>query len=81
VESLIFPADAASCSADEMDWNELKGSWNLALQTLGLGRYLAQQRGEIPILWQAMRNNQFLADGYALIGNDCINFLPVVTNE
>ncbi len=81
VESLMFPADAASCSADEMEWNELKGSWNLALQTLGLGRYLAQQRGETPILWQAMRDNQFLADGYALIGNDCLNFLPVVTNE
>ncbi len=81
VESLMFPADAPSCNADEMEWNELKGSWNLALQTLGWGRYLAQQRGETPILWQAMRDNQFLADGYALIGNDCLNFLPVVTNE
>ncbi|MEJ2748118.1 MAG: hypothetical protein P8183_09460, partial [Anaerolineae bacterium] len=81
VESLMFPADAASCSADELVWNELKGSWNLTLQTLGWGRYLAQQRGETPVLWQAMRDNQFLAGGYALIGDDCLNFLPVVNKE
>ena len=77
----MFSADSVSCNPGEMDWNELKGSWNLALQTLGWGRYLAQQRSEMPILWQAMRDNPFFAKGYALIGNDCNNFLPMVVNE
>ncbi|MCB9421307.1 MAG: hypothetical protein H6667_16005 [Ardenticatenaceae bacterium] len=81
IESLMFPADATSCSADELVWNELKGSWNLTLQALGWGRYLAQQRGETPVLWQAMRDNPFLTNGYALIGQECHNFLPVVNKE
>ena len=36
VESLMFPAGAA-CDADGVVWNRLKGSWNLALQTLRSG--------------------------------------------
>lgn len=75
VESLMFPANAASCGADEIIWNELKGSWNLALQTLGWGRYLARERGEWPVLWQAMNDNDFLAGGYDLMAHQCV-YLP-----
>lgn len=77
VESLMFPADAVSCSADEVVWNELKGSWNLALQTLGWGRYLAREQGEAPILWQAMQDNDFLANGYDLVAHQCV-YLPYI---
>lgn len=49
VESLMFPPGAA-CDASGVVWNHLKGSWNLALQTLGWGRYLAQQQGQTPFL-------------------------------
>ncbi|HSQ26056.1 MAG TPA: hypothetical protein VLM80_02920, partial [Anaerolineales bacterium] len=65
-ESILF-ASGASCTADNLDWNELKGSWNIALQTLGWGRYLAEQRGQKPILWQAASSNAFLRDGYDLL--------------
>jgi hypothetical protein len=66
VESLIFPVDA-SCDAAAMEWNQLKGSWNLALQTLGWGRYLAERRGQVPVLWQAATANQLLRKGYLLL--------------
>ena len=66
VESLLFPA-GSNCAADEAQWNHLKGSWNLVLQTLGWGRYLAQRAGNVPILWQATFNNKFLRDGYLLL--------------
>jgi hypothetical protein len=66
VESLMFPAGAA-CDSTGVVWNELKGSWNLALQTLGWGRYLAERRGQVPVLWQATTANAFLRRGYRLL--------------
>lgn len=68
VESLFFE-DQANCDPGSMTWNSLKGSWNLALQTLGWGRYLVQRRGEIPVLWQAVTENPFLAKGYAVLAS------------
>jgi hypothetical protein len=66
VESLMFP-EKSGCDADSVVWNQLKGSWNLALQTLGWGRYLAQRRGESPILWQATIANPLLHTGHSLL--------------
>ena len=66
VESLMFPAGAA-CDSDGVVWNQLKGSWNLSLQTLGWGRYLAERRGQVPVLWQATTANAFLRRGYRLL--------------
>jgi hypothetical protein len=66
VESLMFPV-GAGCDPASAAWNQLKGSWNLALQTLGWGRYLAERRGEIPVLWQATTANAVLRSGYRLL--------------
>ena len=66
VESLMF-SEKSICNADSIVWNHLKGSWNLALQTLGWGRYLAERRGEPPILWQATTANPLLRDGHSLL--------------
>jgi beta-glucosidase len=66
VESLMFPV-GAGCDPASAVWNQLKGSWNLALQTLGWGRYLAERRGEIPVLWQATTANALLRRGYRLL--------------
>ena len=66
VESLMFPAGAA-CDSGGAVWNQLKGSWNLSLQTLGWGRYLAERRGQVPVLWQAAMANAFLREGYLLL--------------
>ena len=80
VESLMFPAGTTDCRATNMQWNHLKGSWNLALQTLGWGRYLAQRQGQIPVLWQATTSNTFLHDGYRLLvpeGQSCVH-LPLI---
>ncbi len=77
----MFPIDATSCSAEEIDWNGLKGSWNLSLQTLGWGRYLAQEQGQTPILWDAMTSNQFLNDGYGLLTGDCLRYLPLILKD
>ena len=54
----MFPAGAA-CDSGGVVWNQLKGSWNLALQTLGWGRFLAERRGQVPVLWQATTANAF----------------------
>ena len=80
-ESMLF-ASGASCTADNLDWNELKGSWNLALQTLGWGRYLAEQRGQKPVLWQAAASNAFLHDGYDLLTPNELPYvyLPIAIN-
>ncbi len=43
VESLMFPVDL-NCDPANIEWNQLKGSWNLSLQTLGWGRYLGRTR-------------------------------------
>jgi hypothetical protein len=79
VETLMFPP-GSSCDPMEVEWNHLKGSWNLALQTLGWGRYLAQQRGEIPILWQAAAANSFLDAGYSLLA-PVYHYLPLVVKD
>jgi hypothetical protein len=67
VESLMFSPGATGCDATQLEWNHLKGSWNLALQTLGWGRYLARQHGGMPILWQATMVNPLLRTGYLLL--------------
>jgi len=76
VESLAFP-DNSNCGADSLVWNQLKGSWNLSLQTLGVGRYLAEQKGEIPILWQAAITNSFLQEGYHILANKVPSETPL----
>jgi hypothetical protein len=66
VESLMFPTDTR-CDPTAIVWNHLKGSWNLALQTLGWGRYLAERDEQVPILWQAAETNSLLRRGYVLL--------------
>jgi hypothetical protein len=66
VESLMF-GTGADCGTNELVWNHLKGSWNLSLQTLGWGRYLAERAGQVPILWQATSANPFVRKGYLLL--------------
>lgn len=66
VESLMFPA-GASGEPNAVAWNHLKGSWNLALQSLGWGRYLAERNEQVPALWQAATTNPFLSKGYRLL--------------
>lgn len=82
VESLLFPA-GSNCSADEVQWNSLKGSWNLTLQTLGWGRYLAEREGKVPILWEATLKNEFLRNGYSLLVPHGIKsvYLPLVVKK
>jgi hypothetical protein len=79
VESLMFPT-GSTCDASDTEWNQLKGSWNLALQTLGWGRYLAQQWGQTPVLWKATIGNTFLRNGYKLLVPNGLSpvYLPVV---
>jgi hypothetical protein len=45
-------------------WNSLKGSWNLSLQTLGVGRTLSK-RDYLP--YRALLSNKFLTEGYNLL--------------
>jgi hypothetical protein len=66
VESLMFPADAG-CDSSALVWNHVKGSWNLSLQTLGWGRYLAERDGRVPALCQAARTNPVLRQGHLLL--------------
>jgi len=66
VESLAFQGNQ-NCDPQFAHWNQLKGSWNLALQTLGWGRYLAEHAGKVPALWQAGMTNPLLQKGYALL--------------
>ena len=65
-ESLLMPS-SLSCESAALSWNQLKGSWNLSLQTLGWGRYLAERDGHVPILWQATMTNPLLRRGYLLL--------------
>ena len=69
VESLLFPSNAG-CDSTALVWNQLKGSWNLSLQTLGWGRYLAERNGQVPILWQATTTDPLLQNGYRLLAPD-----------
>ena len=77
-ESLTF-TDNSRCEADGMTWNQLKGSWNLALQALGWGRYLAEKRGLTPILWQAARANGWLQKGYVLLATPGVELASSTT--
>jgi hypothetical protein len=69
VESITFP-DGSDCRPDGAEWNSLKGSWNLSLQTLGWGRYLEQRDGRVSVLWQAMKADTFLNQGYLLLASN-----------
>ena len=66
VESLSFPTNE-SCDYSTVVWNQLKGSWNLSLQTLGWGRCLAERAGRTSVLWQAVTMNPLLHGGYGLL--------------
>jgi hypothetical protein len=66
VESLMF-SGVNDCNDSSVMWSSLKGSWNLSLQTLGWGRYLAERDGKIPVLWQAETVNPLLKKGYQLL--------------
>jgi hypothetical protein len=69
VESLLYPA-SSGCDPATLTWNQLKGSWNLSLQTLGWGRYLAECDDQVPVLWRATSENGLLRAGYDLIAYD-----------
>jgi hypothetical protein len=66
VESLMFPP-GAPCDQTGVVWNHGKLSWNLALQTLGWGRHLAEHQGNVPVLWQAAMENSMVQEGYRLL--------------
>jgi hypothetical protein len=66
VESLMFPV-GTNCDQTTVVWNQLKGSWNLSLQTLGWGRYVEERDGTAPALWQAGTTNRLLRKGYDLL--------------
>jgi hypothetical protein len=66
VESLMFPVNS-DCEPGTLVWNQLKGSWNLSLQTLGWGRYLAELSGQVPVLWQATPVSRILRQGYEVL--------------
>lgn len=66
VESLMYTPVNSGCTSTAV-FNDLKGSWNLALQTLGWGNYLAQKKGEDPSTWLAVGQNAFLRGGYLLL--------------
>jgi hypothetical protein len=80
VESLEFPA-GASCDSAAIEWNQLKGSWNLSLQTLGWGRYLAEHRGQVPVLWQATTANPLLRKGYLVLVPSELSLTPTLTPQ
>ena len=81
VESLMFVSHADSCDVNETRWNHLKGSWNLTLQTLGWGRYLAVNRGYEYALWGAVENNSLLHEGYQLLIEPCFLYLPITIKD
>jgi hypothetical protein len=82
VESLMFVGDSG-CEGSDMTWNHLKGSWNLSLQTLGWGRYVAEARGETTNLWNATMANSFLRNGYMLlVPNGLLRvYLPLILKQ
>jgi hypothetical protein len=77
VESLMFPA-GSSCDVSEAQWNQLKGTWNLVLQTLGWGRYWAEREGQVPILWQTVTSNTFLSEGYGFVASTPITAVRIL---
>ena len=76
VESLTI-VDEGSC--DNVVWNELKGSWNLGLQTLGWGRLSV---GDDHPLYRALEDNEMLLRGYRTMWlPGCETWLPVALRE
>jgi len=78
VESLMY-SPMSDCSSTAIRFNDLKGSWNLALQTLGWGRYLAQKKAVFPATWLATSQNSFLHNGYLLLTKICVTCAKVNT--
>jgi len=78
VESLVLPADS-SCDHPTVLWNQLKGSWNLSLQTLGWGRYLAERSEQVPILWKATTANPLLRSEYLLLVPNGLSATPTLS--
>ncbi|MCA9920256.1 MAG: hypothetical protein KC445_20010 [Anaerolineales bacterium] len=76
VESLMF-VDEPTCA--ELEWNSLRGSWNLGLQALGWGSHLT---GLSNPLYKAIRQNEILRSAYEVMCSDnaChAIFLPITT--
>jgi hypothetical protein len=75
VESLMF-VDEPRCQ--EIVWNALKGSWNLSLQTLGWGRYLAMNNNP---LYQAVWANETLRNGWEKLVCSTVPCAPELCSE
>ena len=67
--------DAVASTCTQLIWNDLKGSWNLSLQTLGWGRLLA---GCDNPLYAGMLANDLLGQVYP-VARYCTLFLPIVS--
>ena len=68
VESLMFPA-GSGCDPAAAVWNSPKScSWNLSLQTLGWGRYLAERRGQTPVFVAGDDGESTAARRVSLVG-------------
>lgn len=72
VESYLVPASPA-CTISS--WNALRGSWNLSLQVLGWGRYLAG--AEYPLYEAVVSEPSLSAALQNMVANQI--FLPVVS--
>jgi hypothetical protein len=81
IESLMFPVNS-DCAPEDVRWNHLKGSWNLALQTLGWGNYLVQRNGQTPATWLATMQNAFVKQGYGVLvpGGIRETYLSIIKN-
>ena len=75
VESLMYKP-LTNCSSTALRWNQLKGSRNLALQTLGWGIYLAKKQGQVPNVWLAASKNDFLRKAYLRLVPDGLPLGP-----
>ncbi|WP_420645209.1 hypothetical protein [Candidatus Leptofilum sp.] len=76
VESFMF-IDEPTCS--QIEWNSLRGSWNLGLQTLGWGSYLTGRNNP---LYKAMWQNEMLRQAYQIMCSPTAChaiFLPIAT--
>lgn len=79
VESLMH-APASSCDPAALQWNALKGSWNLALQSLGWGLYLVQRSGQLPSIHRAASEIDAVHQAYVLIAGPNRLYLPSVVD-
>lgn len=77
VESLTF-AEGAACAGGGATWSHQKGSWNLALQTLGWGRYLSERGGQVPLPWRGALANPLLRAGYGRLAPGGPPAMPTV---